>query len=97
VSPVAIDAHGNVARDGNALGSRLPRKSEQVVERLALALPDALRVDRVEIGERHDRGDRLAGSLDDDPIAGGGGVDDFPEPGSHLEGTHHSHGTSIAL
>jgi hypothetical protein len=57
----------------------------------------SLGIDRGEVGQGYERGDRLAGALDDEPLPGGGLVDELAELLPDLERGHGSHSTIIAL
>ena len=67
-----------------------------VLERREPALASGLRIRQVQIAERHERGDRLAGSLDDQPLPGRRFVDQLAEAPANFERRHGSHSAIIA-
>ena len=55
------------------------------------------RVEAGQVGQRDERGDRLAGTHDDDPLAAGRLVEDLAEALAHLERSVRSHRAMISL
>lgn len=91
---IGADEGGGVDR-GADVPPPFDRSPEPRERRLA-ALPDALGIDGIKIGQGHDGGDRLAGPLDNDAFPGCRRVHDLPELRPDLERAYYPHGAIIA-